>query len=379
MSQSARGLSAFLAAGLIALAGSPAQSADPVAIADQLVDMVTGESATRVTTYETATENNEVVTITGFTLTDEVNLTYAFVAEIVLVNPVEREEGGFTAQSARLVDGTLSDETNFLFWDLIELTDIVIPPLADLSAEGGPVIPLTTAAIQQLLFDAPEGDDLLLVGATLEIGEIIADEPYSVAVTMTGLELPVYLAGESDVTNILRSMGFDVLVMDLNIAGTFDAEADTLLADSVGITIQGIGHIELSGAFIGLPLGMLQEPGGLDELIASAKVESIRIHFENTGAMETFMRVQAELMGIPPEEAAGALAVVLQLLLGTFEDPTLAQRVGIPIGAFLRDPRTLTIEATLEDPLELPIIIDTLLRAPELLFALLDVVVAAND
>jgi hypothetical protein len=124
---------------------------------------------------------------------------------------------------------------------------------------------------------------------------------------------------------------------------------------------------------------MLQEPGGIDELLASAKVESLRIRFENAGAMETFMRVQAELMGIPPEEAAGALAVVFQLLLGTFEDPTLAQRVGIPVGAFLRNPQTLTIEATLDEPLELPIIIDALLRAPQLLFTLLDVVVTAND
>jgi len=379
MSQTARGLSALLVAGWTLLAGAPASAADPIAIADELVAFVTGESATRVTTYDTATEAGEVVTITGFTVEDEVNMTHAFVGEIIVVNPVEMEEGGFVAESIRLVDGNLSDETNFLFWDAIDLFDIVVPPLADLDAETGPIIPLTAGAIEQLLFDVPEGEDLVLEGATIEIGEIVEDQPYSVSVTITGLELPVYLAGESDLTTILRAMGFDVLVLDMTVAGTFDAAADTLIADDVSITIQDIGHIDVSGVFVGLPLSMLQEPGGLDELLASAKVESIRIYFENAGAMETFMRVQAELMGIPPEDAAGALAVVFQLLLGTFEDPTLAQRVGVPVGAFLRDPRTLTIEAALDEPLELPIILDTLMRSPEMLFSLLDVVVTANN
>jgi hypothetical protein len=378
MGRMARGVSRLFA-GLAIVAAGPALAADPIAVADELVAMVTGESMTRVASYDAATEAGDTVTITGFAVDDEVNLTHAFVGVIVVVNPVELEEGGFVADSIRLVDGNLSDETNFLFWDLIELTNIVIPPLADLAAEDGPVIPLTAAAIQQLLFDVPIGEDLVLGGATLQIGEIVADQPYSVAMTVSGLELPVSLVGESDVTSILRQMGFDVLVMDLSLSGEFDAAADTLIANSVAITIEEIGHVDIAGVFVGLPLGMLQEPGGIDELLASAKVESLRIRFENAGAMETFMRVQAELMGIPPEEAAGALAVVFQLLLGTFEDPTLAQRVGIPVGAFLRNPQTLTIEATLDEPLELPIIIDALLRAPQLLFTLLDVVVTAND
>ncbi len=378
MGRKARGVSRLLA-GLALVAADPALSTDPIAVADELVAMVTGASTTLAATYQAATEAGDTITITGFAVDDEVNLTHAFVGEIVVVNPVALEEGGFVADTIRLIDGNLSDGTNFLFWDLIELTDIVIPPLADLAAEGGPLIPLTAAAIQQLLFDVPADEDLVIGGATLQIGEIVQDEPYSVAVTVSGLELPILLAGQSDVTSILRQMGFDVLVMDLSISGEFDAEADTLVANSVAMTIAEIGHVDISGVFVGLPLSMLQEPGGIDELLASAKVESLRIRFENAGAMETFMRVQAELMGIPPEEAAGALAVVFQLLLGTFEDPTLAQRVGIPIGAFLRNPRTLTIEATLEEPLELPIIVDALLRAPELLFTLLDVVVTAND
>jgi hypothetical protein len=378
MSQTARGLSAIFVAGSILFAVTPARSADPIAIADELVAMVVGTSTTRTATYQAA-EGDDIVTITGFSVEDDVNSTHAFVAEIIVTNAVEQEDGGFVADAIRLVDGSLSDEVNFLFWDVIELDDIVIPPLADLGAEDGPVIPLTGGLLEQLMFDVPEGEDLVVAGVTFEIDEIVEDQPYSVTATVNGLELPVSLAGESDLTSIIRQMGYDVLVMDLALAGTFDADADTLLADEVTVNIQEIGRVDITGAFIGLPLGMLQEPGGLDELLASAKVESINIRFENAGAMETFMRVQAELMGIPPEEAAGALAVVFQLLLGTFEDPTLAQRVGVPVGAFLRNPQTITIAATLDEPLELPIIIDTLLRAPELLFSLLDVVVTANE
>lgn len=379
MSQSARGLSAFLVAGSILLAAPAALAADPTAIADELVAFTKGSSTTRTATYETATENGNVVTITNFAVDDTVNHTHAFVAEITIADIVEQEDGGFIAATMRLTDGNLSDEVNFVFWDAIELVDVMVPPVADLSAEGGPIVPLTAADIAGLVFDVPEGADLTLGGATLQIGAIVPDQPVTATVTMTGLQAPVSLIGESDVTTILRAMGFDVLNMDLTVTGQFDAANDTLIADQVSINIEGIGHVDVSGTFVGVPLGMIQDPGGIDELIASAKVESVRIRFENGGAMDTFMRVQAEMMGIPPEDAAGALAVVFQLLLGTYEDPTLAQRVGVPVGAFLRNPQAITFEATLAEPVELPIIIDALLRAPEMLFSILDVVVTAND
>lgn len=351
-------------------------AADPIAIADQLVAAVT--DGTRTATYDEATEADGTVTITGFAVTDEPNGIFANVAEIVVVNPVERETD-FIAETIRLIDGNITDEANNVTWTLVELVDVIVPPLADLGAEAGPEIPLTAVAIEHILFDPPQANNVTIEGVTLQLGEVIEGVPYSVAMTIDGIEVPTDFADDSQPFATLKEMGFEGLIMDLNIVGTFDSENDTLFAESIGINIQDFGHLDISGVFSGLPLSLLQEPGGIDLLLESAMVESVRVHFENAGAMEAFMRIQAEMMGIPPADAAPALAVAFQILLGAFDNPELAQQVGVAVGAFLRNPQTITIVAEPEEPVALLAIIPLILNDPNALPTLLDVVVTANE
>ena len=377
MRGSARGISQIVVVGSILLLGSPAVAADPIAIADEIVAAVAG--GTRIATYEIATEANDVVTITGFAIADEPNGAFGEIAEIIVVNPVIREQGGFVAQSMLLIDGNITDEANVLRWDVVELVDFVVPPVADLAAEGGPEIPLTALDIRHVVFDPPQANDVVIEGVTLQLGDVIEGVPYSVAISLTGIEVPMDIADNSDAFSILQSMGFASLVMDFNIAGTFDSESDTLFAESIGINIREFGFLDISGVFSGLPLGLLQEPGGVEELLASAMVESVRIRFENNGAMDAFMRVQAELTGVLPQEVAFGLAAAFQIFLRTLENPTLEQQVGAAVGAFLRDPQTITLIAEPDEPVPLLEIVGLIVSAPTILPIVLDLVVTAND
>lgn len=358
------------------LLGGAAVAADPLAIADQIVAALT--DGTRTATYESATEADGVVTITGFDVLDEPNGIYASVAEIVVVNPVERETG-FVAETIRLSDGEISDEANIVRWDMVELTNVIVPPLADLGADAGPEIPLTAVEIERVFFDPPQANEVVIEGVTIQLGEVVEGVPYSIAVTIDGIEVPTDAADNSDPFAILREMGFEGLTMDLSVVGTYDSENDTLVADSIGINIRDFGNLQIAGVFSGLPLSLLQEPGGIDLLLASAMVELVTIRFENDGAMEAFMRIQAEMMGIPAEDAAPALAVAFQILLGAFDNPQLAQQVGVAVGVFLRDPQSITIVAAPEEPVPLLAIIPLIVSDPNGLPTLLDVVVTAND
>lgn len=358
------------------LLGSGALAADPIAIADQLVAALTG--GTRTASYEAASEIDGVVTITGFDVLDEPNGIFASVAEIVVVNPIERENG-FVADIVRLSGGEISDEANFVRWDFVELTNVIVPPLADLGADAGPEIPLTAVEIERVFFDPPQANEVAIDGVTIQLGEVVEGVPYSIAVTIDGIEVPTDAADNSDLFAILRDMGFEGLTLDLSVVGTYDSENDTLFADSIGINIRDFGSLQVAGVFSGLPLSLLQEPGGIDLLLASAMVELVTIRFENDGAMEAFMRIQAEMMGIPAEDAAPALAVAFQILLGAFDNPQLAQQVGVAVGVFLRDPQSITIVAAPEEPVPLLAIIPLIVSDPNGLPTLLDVVVTAND
>ena len=370
-------LSAFglVVAGSVFLLAGPALAADPTAIADQLVAAV--NDATRVATYETATEGDDgTIVITGFAVTDDPNHIFANVGEIDIVNPVEQDVG-FTAETITLLNGEAGDQANTLTWDRVDLSNVSVPFNIDLAAEGPPQIPLTAALVQSLVFTPPQANQILIGGVDVQLGDVIEGVPYSVALTMTDVQLPTEIADNSSAIDILKSMGFDALVMDFTIAGTFDSDTDTLTADSVSINIHDFGQLEISGVFSGMPLSKLQEPGGVDEILSSALVNTLHVRFDNAGGMEAFMAIQANMMGVAPEDAAYGLAIAFQLFLQV-DLPDLDPQIGVTVGNFLRDPRNISIDAVPAEPVPLLAIIPLITGNPNALPTLLSMTVTAN-
>ncbi len=376
MGRTALGAFGLVVVGSAFFLNGPAFAADPVAIADELVAAV--NDATRVATYDTATETNGVVTITNFVVTDDPNHTFANVGEIDIVNPVARDEGGFIAETITLLNGEITDQANTLNWDRVDLSNVSVPFSVDLAAAGPPQIPVTAATVANLILRPPQANDVVIEGVNVQLGDVIEGVPYSISVTVTNMQLPTEIADNSTAIDILKSMGFDSLVMDFTVAGSFNSDTDTLTANSVSINIHNFGELQISGVFSGLPLSMLQEPGGVDAILASAMVNTLHIRFDNAGAMQAFLAIQADLMGVAPEDAAYGLAIAFQLFLQV-ELPDLDPQIGVTVGAFLRDPQNITIDALPADPVPLLAIIPLILGNPNGLPTLLDVSVTAND
>ncbi|MCC6737303.1 MAG: hypothetical protein IT534_14410 [Bauldia sp.] len=367
---------AFGAIPLAFLAG-PAVAADPIAIADEIVAALVDE--TRTATYEQATAVGEVVTITNLVVSDPPNGIEATVAEIIVTNPIEIEAGGFTAELMVLRNGSMTDLANVLRFDNVELTNIVIPPVADLDAEDSPPIPLSDMIATGLRFEPPQANPLVIERVEMHLTKVEDGVPYSVAVSLNGVAVPLSLGDNSQPIQVIRDLGFETLFMDFNIAGNYDSPNDTLNIESVGINIRDFGHVDLGGVITGVAFGQLQEPGGPEAILAAAMVNNVTVRFENGGAMEAFLREQAALTNLQPQDVAFGLAAAFQIFLRTLENPTLEQQVGQAVGAFLRDPRALTLVATPPEPVPLMEVIGLLMSAPTVVPTLLNIVVTAND
>lgn len=376
MRNSVRGALAILLTGALPIAAGSAQEIDPNVIADEIVAAI--NDGTRTAEYDSATLADGVVTITGFSFEDEPNEFSGSVAEITVADPVMVEEGGFTAPQVTLTEGSVFDGANTLSWDRVELTNAVFPPEADLDAPS-PVMPLTAFTASGVLFEPPQANDVVIEEVRLQVGDVVEGVPYTVSIAIDGVEIPMDIADDSEPFSLLQEMGYASLVMDFNIAGTFDAENDTLFADSIGINIRDFGHLDVSGIFSGVPLGMLQAPGGVEEILAAAMVEEVEVRFENTGAMNAFFEVQAELSGVAPEDVAVGLAFVFQTYLQTLENPELEAQVGAAVGAFLRDPRRIAVVADPAESVPLMEVVGLIVSAPTLLPTLLEMVVIANE
>lgn len=367
----------FASASLIAVA-SPAFAADPVAIADELVAALGDD--TRTATYETATADatGTVITITNLGFDDPPNGNTANVEEVVIANPVEGADGGFTADTITLRNATLSDSSNTVRVENAELTGVTVPAGGDLTTFEA-TTPMTGMVATGIVLEPPQANPINIERVEMTLGDIAEGVPYDVSVALMGLEVPLDLADDSEAIAVIRDLGFETLFMDFNVAGAFDADEDTVHVNSVGINIRDFGHIDLAGTITGIALGQLAVPGGPEEILAAAMVNDVRVRFENGGAMEAFLREQAELTNLTPEDVAYGLAAAFQIFLRTLENPTLEQQVGQAVGAFLRDPRSLTLVATPAEPVPLMEIVGLLMSAPTALPGLLNVIVTAND
>lgn len=361
----------------LAFLAGPALAADPIAIADEIVAALV--AGTRTATYETATAVGEVVTVTNLVITDTENGIAGTVAEIVVTNPIEVETGGFTAELMVLRNGNLTALANTVRFENVELSNIVIPPVADLDAENTPPIPVSDMIAIGLRLEPPEGNPLVIERMEMHLTKVGEDVPYSVAVTLNGVEVPLSLGGDSQAVQLIRDLGFETLFMDFAVAGNYDSPNDTLNVESVVIDIRDFGHIEVAGVVTGVAFGQLQEPGGPEEILAAAMVNNVTIRFVNGGAMEAFLREQAQLTNLQPQDVAFGLAAAFQIFLRTLENPTLERQVGQAVGAFLRDPRALTVAAAPPEPAPLMEVIGLLLTAPTIVPSLLNIVVTAND
>ncbi|MCW5695414.1 MAG: hypothetical protein KIS96_01635 [Bauldia sp.] len=373
-----RAAAGLMSGALLFLVAAPASAADPIAIADDLVALMT--SGTRTAAYESAVETEPgIVTITNFSITDEPNGAFGEVATIVVTNPVESDEGGFSADSVLLIGGSLTDEVNVIEWEEAELTAVAVPAALDEIAVEDAPLPAAGLTVRGVAFVPPQANPLLIESVTLTLGEAVDGVPYAVAVSLGGIEVPTGVLDNSEPVAILRSMGFDTLYLDVSVGGSFDSEDDVLTLDDVAIGIRDFGRIELAGILTGVPLSRLAEPGGVEILLGTAKVVELQARFENAGAVEGFLAEQARQTDMAAEDVAFGLSTAFRIFLRTFNSPQLEDQVGDAVGAFLLDPRSISLVARPMEPVPLLEAVGLMMSDPTLLPTLLGVTVSAND
>lgn len=363
----------------VLITSAPAAAADADEVAGMLSALMT--SATRNASYDDAVQADDgTVTITGFALADEPNHISIDIGSIVVRNPIDRPEGGFTAEAIELVDGTVTDESNTLRWDVVTLTDTVVTDTVEVETEDSEaVLPLSGLTAEGVVLEPPQANPLTVERVELSLGDEADGVPYSIAVALTGIVAPTGIVDNSLPVSTLDQMGFDTLVIDLDLAGSFDAETDMLSADQVGITIRDFGRLEIGGILADVPLSLLAEPGGPNALLASAQLVEVRIRFENDGAVEAFLAEQGRQMDMNAEDVAFGLATAFRLYLRTLEDPELEAQVGSAVVEFLEDPRSITLTALPEESVPLAEVIALLISAPTVIPSLLGVEVVANN
>ncbi len=353
-----------------------AAAADARKIADSLVALINaGGEATA--SYTDASASGNDVAITGFAVKDDDSS--GEISQILITNPVERTPGGFTADRITFGNGKIVTDDSTVGWATAEIDGATVPDRSEVSSSPD-FLPFSRIAFDGVTVSGNEMPQPVHIGKfEMTLTADAGNQPSAGTVSLTGLEIPLSLIDEEQ-RPLIQSLGYDNgFKINFVAAGGYAHASDTLNMSSISLDVENVGKVEFAGVLSGVPLGKLQSESGMQEVLATAKVESIRIRLANAGIVEKLLDMQAGQMGTTRDDLVTQLTAAMPMMLNVIGNPGFQEKVASAVSTFLKDPKSITISASPAEPVPVMQIIGVGQSEPQTLPDVLSIGITAND
>ncbi len=364
---------------VLAWAG-PATAADPQKIANDLVAAMSAGGEAQAT-YESATATGADVTITNLKVAVGGEVGSAEIGTLIIVNPVDRSPGGFTADSMSVGNGRLvaPDEGGTFTWATGEFAGITVLTPAEVGAQSQ-YVPFTSIALEGLTFLPEDGDAIQIARFDMSLGEMVDGTPLSAAMFVTGIELTPEALAAADLDEMMSDLNLSPpLVVSVGFDAAYERSADTLDIRTLSFEALNLGKIEIATTLSGVPLSALRDADGPDQLMATGKLNDLRVHFTNAGMVEKMLDMQARDTGLTRDALVQQLTGAMPFMLGFLGNPTFQTKLAGAATTFLASPQSFTITATPSVPVPIMELVQAANQAPAAVVGLLSLDVSAND
>lgn len=173
--------------------------------------------------------------------------------------------------------------------------------------------------------------------------------PTRFVVNIQGLTVPADI--DPELTQALGTIGLDRLVLDLTETGSYDtATADATIKRMI-LTARGLGSLELAAQMSHMPSQAATTLDAGIAAIGAIEVGPFSITFTNDSLVQRIIAVQARQQGKTPEDETND-----DKLAASFAAAALVPNqsdAGEQVGAFIADPKTLTVTANPTAPIPL--------------------------
>lgn len=349
-----------LTVAFFASAALPALAApDATATAEAVAAWVTvfgGEGSSFTYANASATATDVVLTDVKVTIGSEE--TSAQIPELVVVNPVPRPEGGFTADSisfnnTRALNGGDNAETVVIAEGSAQ--GIVFPGAAELEANPR-FVPVASLDLRSLSGDSESTGMPISIGSMhIEVANAEDGQPNDLKLAIEGFAIPIEaFEFDEQMTSILGQMGYgDQFLVGVTFDGTYAEEADTLTLRSIALRAEDVGELDISGIIGDFPIGNLLEGADLAQnALTAATLHSASIKFTNLGVIDRLFELQARSFNTTKEQFAMTTSMALPFMISQMiGNGALTTALTEPLAAFVADPRSLTITSTPATPI----------------------------
>jgi hypothetical protein len=376
MSMPSRLLSVLLSGAVLIVSALPAAAIEPEAAAQALATAIAGGTNAKVT-FDSASEDGGNVVIAGLTVADGDGDGSIRFDETVIESPTDGGGGIFETPRVSFTSGAISGESTGSLANA-ELTEVAV--LDPASIEGN-------APAQGLLFKTAQANDLkvtrtdepgelTIASVSVEIGNVVDNVPQESKGRIEDITIPPEAFADSQMGP--QTIGYDNLVLDVSWDGSRDAAAKTMTIRDFTMSVQDGGALSVSGI-----MGNLPAPTALNDADAAAKAAAMEVHtvtvrYEDASLAGRILDLLAQQQGISREEYANQIAGALPFLLAAMNNPEFQNEVAGAIGAFLKDPKSLTVKIQPDAPISANEIVGIATTAPQTLPDRLNASITAN-
>jgi hypothetical protein len=363
---------------LVATVTSAHAAADPQRIAGLLAAAVAASGEGQLT-YGTTGADGADITIADVKLSLAARNGAITVPKVVISGAAERASGGFSADSVTFDGGSATSSAGGAKWHTATARDVIVPSADEVKARAR-VRPFTGLTLGTLALNEAGATDPVSV-ATLDValGDVAEGAPVDVVVKASGASVPATFVANPIVLAILDRLGYDKVDADVTMESVYDPDADTVDIRSLTIDAADIGTIAMTGKFSGLSLHGLADPSESKAARAAARLNAMTVRFDDGGFVKRMLAMQADMLGGTPDDVREALVDgALPVALSFVDNASFRDSFLVAVGAFLEDPRSLTLTAAPKKPVPLGQVVRTALHSPLSLADLLAPDVVAN-
>lgn len=356
----------------------PAHAIEAEPAAQALAAALTGDSKAKVS-FDSARDEGGNIRIEGLSVADGDGSGTVRFAIAVIQAPTEGGNGIFETPSITFSDGAISGKSNGSIAGAT-LTNVTVLDPKEVKATGpGSGLLFATAEAKDLKIarnDQP--GELSVARVFVEVRSIVDNVPQDSFGTVEDITLPPEFFAQSKFKP--ETIGYDKLTLDLSWDGVRDLAAKTMTIRDFTLSLQDGGEFSVTGI-----MGNLPEPSQLNDPNASSKAGATQVHtmtmrYDDKSLAGRIMDMLAKQQGITREAYANQIAAALPFLLISMpiNNPEFQTEVAGALGAFLKDPRSLTVKLEPTAPVSGQDIMGIMQSSPQTLPDKLNASVTAN-
>ncbi|WP_181703642.1 hypothetical protein [Chthonobacter albigriseus] len=290
------------------------------------------------------------------------------------------ETGALIAESlvAEKVSGNSNDGSN-LKVDQIEVTNLVAKRGTGDTLEKGrydSIIATTITGIGQ------QNQAFSIDKISLENADYVGDYPRTVGVGVEGVLVDLTTAPPDPGADQLKALGYTQIRVNLFGDGTYEEGQGTISLERITIEGDEMGSLTLEGELYGFTpdvLAMLQQQQPPPDVLGKITLGTATLTYEDSSLANRIMEQYAKAQGVTREAFAEQMAAALPLFLTALQNPAFQAKVATAAGAFLKDPKNISITVAPENPISLMELVGTIQAAPQTLPDALKAEIQANQ